>query len=241
MHLVSGLRGLIVRGFYDRVMADKLKKYLGILLAAVFLSGCGKLPLVSAFLGESPQATQDNQLFFDDFSETKSGWDRFTGEIGSTDYKDKTYQISVHEPNTDLFANAYKLYKDTIIEVSAVRIGGPDNNSFGVICRFQDEKNFYSAQISSDGYAGIFRMKDGIYRLLGQDEMIPVPAILGGSARNTIHFECIGRSLALAVNGAPVDAREDKSFENGDVGLIAGAFEEAGVVIAFDDFKVAQP
>jgi len=224
-----------------RGAGETMKRYLGILLIAFLLSGCGKLPLVSTFLGDSPQATQDNQLFFDDFSETKNGWDRFSGEIGSTDYKNKTYQISVNEPNTDLFANPAKLYKDTIIEVTAARIGGPDNNSFGVICRFQDEKNFYAAQISSDGYAGIFRMKDGIYKLLGQDAMIPVPAILGGSAVNTIHFECIGRSLALAVNGVPVDAREDKSFENGDVGLIAGSFEEAGVVIAFDDFMVSLP
>jgi len=224
-----------------RGAGETMKRYLGILLIAFLLSGCGKLPLVSTFLGDSPQATQDNQLFFDDFSETKNGWDRFSGKIGSTDYKNKTYQITVNEPNTDLFANPAKLYKDTIIEVTAARIGGPDNNSFGVICRFQDEKNFYAAQISSDGYAGIFRMKDGIYKLLGQDAMIPVPAILGGSAVNTIHLECIGRSLALAVNGAPVDAREDKSFENGDVGLIAGSFEEAGVVIAFDDFMVSLP
>ena len=224
-----------------RAAGEIMKRYLGILLFAFLFSGCGKLPLVSTFLGDSPQATQDNQLFFDDFSETKNGWDRFAGEIGSTDYKNKTYQITVNEPNTDLFTNPAKLYKDTIIEVTAARIGGPDNNSFGVICRFQDEKNFYAAQISSDGYAGIFRMKDGIYKLLGQDAMIPVPAILGGSAVNTIHFECIGRSLALAVNGAPVDAREDKSFENGDVGLIAGSFEEAGVVIAFDDFMVSLP
>ena len=218
-----------------------MNRYFEILLIAVLFSGCGKLPLVSVLLGESSQATQENQLFIDDFSEAKSGWDRFSGEIGSTDYRNKAYQITVNEPNTDLFTNPSKLYKDTIIEVTATRIGGPDNNSFGVICRFQDEKNFYAAQISSDGYAGIFRMKDGDYQLLGQEKMIPVPAILGGSAANTIHFECIGRSLALAVNGAPVDAREDKSFDNGDVVLIAGTFEEAGVVIAFDDFKVTKP
>ena len=226
-----------MRTFFDRMLQKNRNVIFSIFFTALILSGCGKLPLISTFLGASPQATQSSQLFFDDFSETKSGWDRFTGEIGSTDYKNKTYQISVNEPNTDLFANPYKLFKDTIIEVKAARIGGPVNNSFGVVCRFQDEKNFYSAQISSDGYAGIFRMKEGVYKLLGQDAMIAVPSILGGSAVNTIHFECIGRSLALAVNGAPVDAREDKSFENGDIGLIAGAFEKAGVVIAFDDLK----
>lgn len=227
--------------FSARGARETMKRLFGIVFISLLFSGCGELPLVSSFFGDSPQATQNSQFFFDDFSETKSGWDRFAGEIGTTDYKNKAYQISINEPNTDLFANPSKLFKDTIIEVTAARIGGPVNNSFGVICRFQDEKNFYSAQISSDGYAGIFRMKDGVYKLLGQDAMIPVPAILGGSAVNTIHFECIGRSLALAVNGAPVDARDDKSFENGDVGLIAGSFEEAGVVIAFDNFKVTKP
>jgi len=227
--------------FNGLMLQKNLKEIFWIMIAALLLSGCDKVPLVSTFLRTSPQATVSNQLFFDDFSETKSGWDRFAGEIGATDYKNKTYQISINEPNTDLYANPYKLFKDTVIEVKAAKVSGPVNNSFGVICRFQDEKNFYSAQISSDGYAGIFRMKDGVYKLIGQDVMIPVPAILGGSAVNTIHFECIGRSLALAINGTPVDAQEDKSFENGDAGLIAGAFEEAGVVIAFDNFSVTQP
>lgn len=226
---------------FDKLLQKNQKVVISIMLAAVILTGCDKLPLISTFLEESSKPTQTSQLFFDDFSEVKSGWDRFSGEIGTTDYKNKTYQISINEPNTDLFANPYKLFKDTIIEVNAARMDGPVNNSYGVICRFQDEKNFYSAQVSSDGYAGIFRMKDGVYKLLGQDAMLAVPSILGGSAVNTIHFECIGRSLALAVNGEPVDAREDKSFENGDVGLIAGAFEEAGVIIAFDDFSVTQP
>ncbi len=230
-----------MRTIINKLLQKNQKVVISIILAAVILTGCDNLPLVSTFLEESSKPTQTSQLFFDDFSEVKSGWDRFSGEIGTTDYKNKTYQISINEPNTDLFANPYKLFKDTIIEVKAARKSGPVNNSYGVICRFQDEKNFYSAQVSSDGYAGIFRMKDGVYKLLGQDTMIAVPSILGGSAVNTIHFECIGRSLALAVNGDPVDAREDKSFENGDVGLIAGAFEEAGVIIAFDDFSVTQP
>jgi hypothetical protein len=230
-----------MRKFLDRMLQKKRNEILLIMISALMLSGCDKIPLAATFFGTSPKSTVTNQLYFDDFSETKSGWDRFAGMIGATDYRDKTYQISINEPNTDLFANPYKLFKDTIIEVKAAKVSGPVNNSFGVICRFQDEKNFYSAQISSDGYAGIFRMKDGVYKLIGHDAMIPVPSILGGSAVNTIHFECIGRSLALAVNGTPVDAREDKNFENGDVGLIAGAFDEAGVVIAFDNFSVTQP
>jgi len=43
------------------------------------------------------------------------------------------------------------------------------------------------------------------------------------------------------VNGVPVDARQDKAFKEGDVGLIAGTFDQPGVRIAFDDFKVIRP
>lgn len=210
-------------------------------LMIILLSGCGSLPLVSNLLGKPPSPTRSSQIFFDDFSDNKSGWDRFSDVIGKTDYQNNTYQIQVNEPNTDLFANPGKIFKDVIIEVKAARTAGPDNNSYGLICRYQDDANFYSAQISSDGYAGIFRMKDGKLKLLGHDVMQPVPAILGGIAVNLIHFECVGTSLALAVNGALVDAREDKNFDNGDVGLIAGTFEEAGTRIEFDDFSVSQP
>jgi hypothetical protein len=207
----------------------------------LFLMGCSSFPLAGQLFKTSPESTAVGILFQDDFSETGSGWDRYVSEIGSTDYDNETYHIVVNEPITDLFANPYTSFKDVIIEVKAARVTGPVDNSYGVICRYQDEENFYAALISSDGYAGIFEVSDGKYKLMGHDEMIPVPAILGGTAVNLIHFECIGSSLALAVNGEPVDAQTDKSYESGDVGLIAGTFQEPGVDISFDDFIVRQP
>jgi len=212
-----------------------------LLLTALVLGGCSNLPLLRLIFQPSAEATRVGMLFEDDFSEKNSGWDHFASELGWTDYQQQTYHIVVNEPITDLFANPYQSFKDVVIEVTAAKQGGPDSNSFGVICRYQDEENFYAALISSDGYAGIFLVRDGCYSQLGQAEMLAVPAILGGGAANLIHFECIGDTLALAVNGSPVDAQQDGSFESGDVGLIAGTFEEGGVHIAFDDFKVWQP
>lgn len=211
------------------------------MMGLLLLSGCTNLPLISQMFDQPTRESSSGEVFFDDFSETSSGWDRFQAEIGKTDYVKETYRIIVNEPNTDLFANPYQNFKDAVVEVKARRIGGPDNNSYGVICRYKDEQNFYAAQISSDGYGGIFRMKDGTYQLLGLESMLPVPAIMGGSADNLIRFECTGMSLTLFVNGEPVDYREDGSFETGDVGLIAGTFEEPGVQIAFDDFRVTLP
>jgi len=212
-----------------------------LLLGSSLLAGCSGFALVSRMLVQPTREVSSSELFFDDFSENNSGWDRFESEAGSTDYVRGSYRIAVYEPMTDFYANPYQSYKDTIIEVKAVRVGGPDNNSFGVICRYQDEENFYAAQISSDGFGGIFRMKEGAYTLLGLDQMIPVPAVLGGSGENYIRLECIGNTMTLFANGQPVDYREDDSFTNGDVGLIAGTFDEGGVVIDFDDFRVIKP
>jgi len=208
----------------------------------IFLSSCASLPLGANLINKAQNpAEKPGQLFFDDFSETSSGWDRFQGEIGLTDYVKETYRIQVNEPNTDLFATPGLFFKDVIIEVRANRISGPIDNNFGVICRYQDEKNFYSAQISSDGYAGIFRMKNGVLKLLCHESMLPVPAILGGASINSIYFECIGSSLTLAVNGVPVDTCDDKSFKDGDIGLIAGTYKEGGTLVAFDDLRIIQP
>lgn len=211
------------------------------LLLFLFSSGCVRTPLVENLLDQPTRDAPTDAVFYDDFSETDSGWDRLQTSAGSTDYEDKAYQIVVDQPNTDLFANPGLSFKDVIVEVNGWRVNGPANNSFGVICRYRDAQNFYAAQVSSDGYAGIFRMKGGKYELLGLEKMIPVSAILGGSAVNRIQFECVGSALILSVNGSPVDYREDDSFESGDVGLIAGSFEKPGVNITFDDFRVTLP
>ncbi len=212
------------------------------LLVIIFMmTGCSSLPIIGQLINPSPEATTVGVLFQDDFSEKDSGWDRMVSDVGSTDYDGEAYHIVVNEPLVDLFSNPSHTFNDVVIEVTATRQSGPLNNSFGVICRYQDEENFYAGLITSDGYAGIFEVKEGVYHLKGHDEMIAVPAILGGSGVNRIHFECIGKSLLLAVNDTPVDAQNDKSYDSGDVGLIAGTFDEPGVHIAFDDFFVLQP
>jgi hypothetical protein len=51
----------------------------------------------------------------------------------------------------------------------------------------------------------------------------------------------MGDHLALHVNGELVADVRDGTFTSGDVGLIAGTFEEGGVEIHFDDFLVFEP
>lgn len=180
-------------------------------------------------------------LFSDDFSDPGSGWDRLQTDEGVTDYDRGGYRILVNKPQSDYWANPGRMFGDVRIEVDATKAGGPDDNDFGVICRYQDTGNFYYFVISSDGYFGILRILDGETQSLGADGLKKSDAILLGGARNQLRADCIGNQLTLSVNGQQVHTVSDPSFATGDVGLLAGTYEVPGTDIHFDNFVVYAP
>jgi hypothetical protein len=180
-------------------------------------------------------------IFFDDFSDPNSGWDRVNMDHKITDYQDGYYRIWVKDPNMDIWANPSLFFTNTIVEVDTYWGAGTYDNDFGVICRYQDTQNFYFAAISSDGFAAIIHLQDGSYNILGTDGMLPYTAIVQGEATNHIRFDCVRNTLTLYVNGQLLITVDDPSIENGDLGLIAGTYNEGGVDIYFDNFLVYQP
>lgn len=201
-------------------------------------SSCSILPFGSALFSEAKvQTTQPaGTIFYDDFSTETSGWDRNETDLGGADYLDGSYHIIIDEMNTDYFSTLYRNYTDIGLQVNAQRVEGPSDNNFGLICRYQDEKNFYAGLISSDGYYGIFKIENGEYKILGHETMIFSELILTSEVKKQIVFNCYQDYLFLYVNGNLLDVQQDKTYGSGDVGLIAGSFEEAGVHILFDDF-----
>ena len=77
--------------------------------------------------------------------------------------------------------------------------------------------------------------------MIGQDGMLSSPLIHQGQTSNEMVVLCVGDHLALYVNGEILADVRDPTFETGDVGLIAGTYDEPGVEIHFDDFIVYQP
>ncbi len=193
---------------------------------------------------EKPQVApaQLKVLFQDDFSNPDSGWDRARAKDGVTDYtKDGAYRIRVNVPNTDVWANPGLHFTDVRIEVDATKVGGPDDNDFGVICRYQDENNFYFLIISSDGYYGIGKVAHGEQSLLTGDALDYSDAILQGATTNHIRGDCVGSKLVLYANGVRLAEAQDDTFKDGDVGLMAGTYDDRGTNILFDNFVVYQP
>ena len=182
-------------------------------------------------------------IFKDDFSQPFNGWLRGT-ELpngGISDYADGNFRIFVNEPNFDYWSVPDLDFKNTRIEVDAVKQSGPEINRFGLICRYQDELNFYFFITSSDGYYGVGKVKDDQLSLIGMDEMLPSSAILTGSGLNHLRADCIDNQLTFFVNGQLVVQVFDSDFPTGDVGILAGTFNEPGVDVIFDNFVVVKP
>ena len=190
----------------------------------------------------SPVAETGNAILFeDDFSDTSSGWDQYADEETVTDYAPGGYRIFVNTPESYSWANPYLQLTDVLIEVETRKLGGPDDNDFGVICRYQDVDNFYFFVISSDGFFSINKYVDGNLEIVGRDQYGESAAIRPGTGSNQIRASCKGDTLELVVNGSSLMSVQDADFPSGDVGLIAGTFSEPGADILFQNFKVFRP
>jgi hypothetical protein len=201
--------------------------------AALLLSACG-------LLSSSGSSSTSGVLFSDDFSSASSGWDRSTIEQGSTDYADGAYHIIVNAAQNNLWANPGQYFTDVSVEVDATLVSGTENNDYGVICRYQDVDNFYYAEIASDGYYGISKVSGGTQSVL-TDGYPETTLVNTGYATNHIRVDCVGSTISLYINGTLAESVTDSDIASGDVGLIAGTYDEPNVDIAFDNFVVNQP
>jgi len=180
-------------------------------------------------------------LFVDDFSNPDSGFNRTADADAVTEYTDGEYQIHVFAANLNVWGVSGPELTDTRAEVIARTAGGTENNLYGLICRYQDDSNFYFFAISADGYYAIGKLKEGEIVLLSSAVFEYSDKILIGAATNHLAVECAGESLSLAVNGAPLAQTADADFSNGHIGLIAGTFNDSETDIRFDNLLVTQP
>lgn len=181
--------------------------------------------------------------FQDDFSNPNSGWSTSQDAGTLVGYENGGFRILVDRPNWWLTVTPDVMFKgDVTIEVDATKVGGPDENYFGIICRYQDDNNFYMMAIVSLGYYGFVKYSNGEASFLGKDSTLYYSnAIHQGKTSNHLRADCIGDTLTMYANGIILGAVQDSDFTYGDVGLTAIALKLAGTNIIFDNFTAKQP
>lgn len=188
----------------------------------------------------APDLPSGSVLYQDDFSTIASGWDRLAHEGGIMDYDGSGYRILVTAEGANVWSTPNRDFRDARIEVDAGKLGGPDSNRIGLVCR-DDGASHYFFVIGSDGYYGLGIFTGGKAALLGQAAMQPSEAITQGTAVNHLRLDCRGSELSGYVNGVKVAQVQDSTLAHGEVGVLAGAFSEPGPDIVFDNFVVLQP
>lgn len=220
------------------------KKLFSAILLIILTAGCSLLPAtgneISGPTVESPVPPSGFVLFQDDFANTASGWERVNDFSGIMNYDNGVYRIQVNKDNTNMWSTPGKTFNDARIEVDVVKIGGPDTNRAGIVCRVNGN-DLYFFIITNNGYYGIGKTVNNNSTLLGQTAFAQSNVIKTGLAINHLRADCTGSTLSFYVNGFLVSQVIDTTFTSGEVGLTVGTFDETGVDMVFDEFIVLQP
>jgi hypothetical protein len=210
-----------------------------VFLGLVLLTACSQ---ISSFGQQTIYDVPSGSILFqEDFSSDQNKWRTWDQEGSFVRYQAKGFRFFVNQANYDYWSTPGYTFKNMKVEVDAIKVDGPDNNAYGVMCRFVDADNYYAFLISSDGYAGILRVLDGVYTLLNGASMEYAPMILKGEALNKISAACNENDLTLMINGEALFIVQDESFDTGDVGLMVSSYDQPGVDILFDNLTVTQP
>ncbi len=192
--------------------------------------------LTSTPVPHTPRPTpNDGSLLFEDFSDELSGWDRNTSHESTTDYADGQYRIFVATPNQEIWANPGKWFPDGIkIDVDVKYGKGPVHSDYGIICGYVDPNNYFALTVGPDGWVEIFKRLNGERTTLySETNNLNIK-----EKGNHLTAICGAQTLTLFVNKNQVAQATDPYLPGGDVGLIAGSFEEAKVEFYFDNLVV---
>lgn len=216
---------------------QKIIQRITLMLMVIVLAGCAGVNVLS--WGKEIAAKPGDALLEDDFSDPASGFALRVEEgenlIG---YNEGRFRFWLNTLHHSFWSTAGKTYRDVTILTEGYRLGGPENNAYGVMCRYQEGKGYYGFLIASDRYYAIVKMKDGQVSTLSSPGMEVNPAILGGFEVNRVRADCIGPLLRLWVNNEMLVQAADTDFTYGDVGLLVQVFDEEGVDVAFDNYLV---
>lgn len=186
----------------------------------------------------------DGVMLSDNFDDGQNcGWylyddDSLTGTARITGGK---LEITSREPGQFWWSNPGIDVPDVVVTATTRKLSGPDNNAFGLLCRYQDPNNFYLFLISADGYYAIGKVESGVNAIVylsGEGEYQFSEVIQQGVQENSIRATCEGSQLSLTVNGILLDSIVDDTFRTGDIGVGITAFDVGTAVVEFDELRV---
>lgn len=240
----------------DSVMSWLLGGSIGAIIVLVIgtlvvCGGCFGLYLIGSAVEGTPtpkpslKATATPSLvtlFSDDFADSSSGWNTLNSESAKVNYSGGEYVVKFNKNKWYVWSNpGTRTFTNVQVEVTAKKISGAADASFGVICNYVDKDNYYYAGVDANGFYAIVKYKGQKDNFLtGGGKWAKSSKIALKANEYTLSAECINGSISLYVDGALIETVKDSDYSSGNVGIFAWSNDAATAEIHFDDFYVSQ-
>ena len=200
-----------------------------------------KLQITGELTGTSLAKTAEiGVIFADDFSDVCSGWSYFSDSQQAIGYANDAYFLEAKEPQSGVMVQLGQDFSDVVIDVDTKQEAALKDNSWGVLCHYQDENNYYSFNISSNGLYSIDAIANGNYiPLVEWSESSAIN--LGDGVNNHLSVTCGGGLLSFTVNGQRLAEVNNDTFNHGDIGFMANTYSQGGAMIFFDNLLIRNP
>ena len=182
--------------------------------------------------------SQPTVLFADDFSDINSGWPAIENDQTKYSYQADGYHILVNQTNSAPWAKTNRQDDNTSIYVDAAPVSA-SNGFYGLLCRIQDNGNFYYFIVQNNGTFAIGKIKDEVLQPL--IEWTANNAIRQGNQTNRLRADCDGSALRFYVNDVFLGEASDSDFTSGYSGLIVNALDAQSFEVVFNNFQITEP
>src|SRR5690606_11421187 len=108
-----------------------------------------------------PWKSSGDILLEDDFSDDTTGWEIINNVYELKGYSSQGYLISINNKGGRSISTTGLQFEDVIIQVETYKLTGSNDSYLGIVCRYQDNQNYYRFFVTPDGYTGIVRVVNG--------------------------------------------------------------------------------
>lgn len=189
--------------------------------------------------GGAPQASEGQTAIYDEFNNTGLGWDETADENVSSYLDAGKFFLQVNPAYYSFWVPlTNQSFENIVINVDVNVEQRAFDGDIGVLCRYVDADNHYALEVSEDGYYSIWKRVNGEVLYIVEwalSDLIPTdgsPFVLIAA--------CDGAQLSVGINGNLLATGTDTDFVVGGVGLIAGTWENSGLIVSFDNFEVIE-
>lgn len=213
----------------------RLARFITLCTAILMLMGCNRL---------TSERLPEGVLYQDDLDGDTGNWILESDMDANARFAEGQLQLEITSPNLIAWAELKdQAFGNFVLEVDASQLGGPDDNSYGIIFRVKNPSAYYSFDISGDGYYAVRRRDEtdgGSWTRITED-WLQSSAIHQGASTNRIKIVAQGSHFTFYVNDQQVAEADDDTYRSGAIGLNAGSFHEPGVRIGFDNLVITKP